>query len=178
MSTPCRSIEILLDNLSIPIRLEASSSLAVWVSPLIVTFFHIPDNNHRSGPDTQKLLFWIGPEVKFLRCHWHCILPNSSAKISSPSSLKSEVKLVRSAPSTSPFPLSNRGASPRPIHDDANADQTDQPTDQIEAVRPHMVDFPAPENRQYHENAAIGCIDATKMGWLESWDDSIKHQND
>jgi hypothetical protein len=41
-----------------------------------------------------------------------------------------------------------------------------------------MVDLPPPEDGQYHEYAAIGCINPAEMGRLKGRHDTVKNQDD
>ena len=66
---------------------------------------------------------------------------------------------------------------PRPIHYDKDTNKAYYTANQIIPVRNCFVYFPSPQDRHNYEYSTIGSVNPAKMGWLKSWDYSIKHQN-
>jgi hypothetical protein len=65
---------------------------------------------------------------------------------------------------------------PRPIHDDRNTDESDQPADQVEPIGCHLIDLPTPEDRECDKDSAVGGIDAAKIRRLQRWDDPVENK--
>src|SRR5262245_4060668 len=51
----------------------------------------------------------------------------------------------------------------RPIHDYGNANQTNQTARKIVAIWSHLINGPAPKDRQNDKDAAVGCVHSSEV---------------
>ncbi len=91
-------------------------------------------------------------------------------------------RALRSSPLRSPpyiclnrYMIHNKLRRSGPIHDDADAHETQNSSDNIRAVRHVFVKDPAPNQGQNDKNSAVSSIDPSKMAMLQSGIHVVDH---
>lgn len=68
--------------------------------------------------------------------------------------------------------------SARRIHDDGHAGERDDAANDVEAVRLHSVDEPAPENGERNENSSVRGVNAPKVSFrLQHGDNAVNDED-
>src|SRR5918996_2820220 len=89
--------------------------------------------------------------------------------------LATSVHKVNLSNSTLTVPRAGRALS-RPVHHDSDPNQTYRAANQVERVWFVAIHEPTPEKRDNKE-AAVSGIDATEVGWLKGWDNTVEKED-